>query len=77
MFARAASTGIEELDRLLYGGFTREERHPARGAAGPGRTTLGLHFLLAGVAAGETAIPVASLLPLGRAARVLRIGPPA
>lgn len=51
-----ASTGCPGLDAILSGGLPREEMHLVQGEAGTGKTTLGLHFLLAGVEAGEAAL---------------------
>jgi circadian clock protein KaiC len=50
---QAASTGVEGLDEILRGGFTRDEMHLIRGGSGTGKTTLALQFLLAGARAGE------------------------
>jgi circadian clock protein KaiC len=51
-----AATGIPGLDTILHGGFMRDEVHLIQGAAGTGKTTLALQFLLAGAAAGETVL---------------------
>ena len=53
---QAASTGIKGLDEILRGGFPRDEMHLVEGAAGTGKTTLALQFLLAGVKAGESGL---------------------
>lgn len=53
-----ASTGIEGLDEILHGGFLRGELHLVQGTAGTGKTTLGLQFLIAGAAAGESSVYV-------------------
>jgi circadian clock protein KaiC len=45
--ARAA-TGIEGLDAVLGGGLLRRGMYVIEGAAGAGKTTLALHFMLAG-----------------------------
>jgi len=47
------STGIAELDDILDGGFPRGHLFLVEGEPGTGKTTLGLQFLLAGVAQGE------------------------
>jgi len=44
-----ASFGLEELDRLLGGGLTRETITVVAGSLGTGKTLLALHFALAGV----------------------------
>ena len=47
------STGIAGLDEILHGGLVPGRAILMRGGPGAGKTTLGLHFLTAGVAAGE------------------------
>lgn len=51
-----ASTGIKGLDDILAGGLTRERIYLVEGTPGTGKTTLGLGFLLAGLAEGETGL---------------------
>jgi len=51
-----AATGIAGLDRILGGGLTAERLYIVEGTPGTGKTTLGLGFLLAGAAAGETGL---------------------
>jgi circadian clock protein KaiC len=53
-----ASTGIEGLDSVLFGGFTRNRLHLLEGSPGTGKTTIALQFLLAGAALGEQGIYV-------------------
>src|ERR1043165_3714363 len=53
-----ASTGIEGLDAVLFGGFTRNRLHLLEGSPGTGKTTVALQFLLAGAALGEQGIYV-------------------
>jgi circadian clock protein KaiC len=43
-----AATGIAGLDTVLGGGMLRHQMYVLEGAAGTGKTTLALHFLLAG-----------------------------
>jgi len=50
------ATGIKGLDAILAGGLPRGELHLIQGTAGTGKTTVGLQFLLEGVAAGEKAL---------------------
>jgi circadian clock protein KaiC len=50
------STGLPGLDEVLHGGLIPERAYLVRGGPGTGKTTLGLHFLMAGVAAGEKAL---------------------
>ena len=47
------ATGIVGLDVVLGGGVLRRQLYVIEGAAGTGKTTLALHFLLAGRAHGE------------------------
>src|SRR5688572_14835563 len=46
-------TGVEGLDRILNGGLQIGRIYLAYGHTGTGKTTLGLQFLLAGVAESE------------------------
>ena len=50
------STGIEGLDDVLQGGLVPRWSYMLRGRAGSGKTVLGLHFLEAGIPAGETGL---------------------
>ena len=43
-----AATGIVGLDVVLGGGVLRRQMYVIEGAAGAGKTTLALHFLLTG-----------------------------
>ncbi|HEX5754224.1 MAG TPA: ATPase domain-containing protein [Archangium sp.] len=47
------STGVAGLDRMFDGGLRRGSSTLVVGAAGSGKTLLGMHFLFAGAAAGE------------------------
>ncbi len=51
-----ATSGISGLDQILNGGLTPERLYLVEGTPGTGKTTLGLGFLLAGAAAGETGL---------------------
>ncbi|WP_181685242.1 ATPase domain-containing protein [Halorhabdus salina] len=53
-----ASTGIPGLDEILCGGFRKTHNALVRGPPGAGKTIFGLHFLSAGVDAGETSLYV-------------------
>ncbi len=53
------STGIPLLDRIICGGLPRGELYVVNGEPGVGKTVLALHFLKAGVEAGETALCIA------------------
>jgi circadian clock protein KaiC len=48
-----ASSGVEGLDNILGGGFSRGHLFLLEGQPGAGKTTVGLQFLLAGARAGE------------------------
>src|SRR5690349_17239456 len=52
------STGIQGLDKILYGGLLPERVYLISGEPGSGKTTLGLHFLAAGAAAGERTLMI-------------------
>lgn len=47
------STGIAGLDEILQGGLIQNRAYLVRGGPGTGKTTLGTHFLAAGILAGE------------------------
>jgi len=53
---KITGTGIPELDDILGGGIPRDRFFLVQGDPGAGKTTLGLQFLLAGAAQGETAL---------------------
>ncbi|MFP5391829.1 MAG: ATPase domain-containing protein, partial [Gammaproteobacteria bacterium] len=50
------STGIPGLDDILGGGLTPQRVYLVEGSPGAGKTTLGLQFLLDGVARGEAGL---------------------
>ena len=50
---RLVSTGVVGLDYVLHGGLPEQTVVLVQGAAGAGKTTLGLQFLRAGLANGE------------------------
>ena len=52
------STGISGLDDILHGGFPEGHLYLVEGNPGSGKTTFGMQFLLAGVAAGEPTLYV-------------------
>ena len=52
------STGIAGLDDILHGGLPEGHLYLVEGNPGSGKTTFGLQFLLAGVAAGEPTLYV-------------------
>jgi circadian clock protein KaiC len=49
-------TGITGLDEVLAGGLLPGRAYLLRGGPGTGKTTMGLHFLVAGAAKGEKAL---------------------
>jgi circadian clock protein KaiC len=49
-------TGVPGLDEVLHGGLIPERAYLVRGGPGTGKTTLGLHFLIAGVSLGESTL---------------------
>lgn len=55
---QVANIGIEGLDDILLGGFTRDRLFLVEGMPGSGKTTLAMQFLLAGAAAGEPVLYV-------------------
>lgn len=55
-FPDRASTGVPGLDQILRGGLPAGEVYLVQGGPGTGKTTLGLQFLLDGVARGGTSL---------------------
>jgi circadian clock protein KaiC len=53
-----ALSGIQGLDDVLAGGYTRDRLYLVGGVPGSGKTTLAMQFLMAGVAAGEPVLYV-------------------
>jgi len=51
-----AETGVAGLDDVLGGGLPRDRLHLVQGDPGAGKTTLGLQYLLAGAARGESTL---------------------
>ncbi len=51
-------TGVSGLDELFQGGLVPNRSYLIRGGPGTGKTTLGLHYLMAGVNGGESALYV-------------------
>ena len=54
-----ASTGLPGLDEILSGGVPRDRLFLIEGDPGVGKTTLALHFMRAGIAAGERGLYIA------------------
>ncbi|MCU1738294.1 MULTISPECIES: ATPase domain-containing protein [Pseudomonas] len=65
-----AATGIEGLDDILCGGLSRGHVFLLEGEPGTGKTTVALHFLLAGARAGERSL----YITLSETERELRQG---
>src|SRR6187402_1389897 len=65
-----AATGVAGLDDVFDGGLARDRLHLLEGTPGTGKTTIALHFLLAGAQAGEGGIYVS----LAETAKELRQG---
>lgn len=53
---RRLTSGVPGLDSMLGGGIPERNAILVAGAPGTGKTTLGLHFIAAGVAAGEKGV---------------------
>src|SRR5690349_25075305 len=51
--ATPISTGVPGLDEILMGGYSAHRAHLIEGRPGSGKTTLGLQFLLDGLARGD------------------------
>jgi circadian clock protein KaiC len=51
-------TGIDGLDDILAGGFTRNRLYLVEGVPGSGKTTLAMQYLIAGAARGEPVLYV-------------------
>ena len=56
---RRISTGVKGLDEVLQGGLPPNHVFLIAGDPGTGKTTLGMQFLLAGLANGETVLHIA------------------
>lgn len=52
------STGIDELDNMMYGGLIRSSSTLIVGSPGTGKTLLSLHFLAAGAQIGERGLMI-------------------
>jgi circadian clock protein KaiC len=56
--SKRISTGIQGLDNILLGGLMPQRAYLVFGESGAGKTTLGLHFLAAGLAADERVLMI-------------------
>lgn len=70
LISAKAATGIEGLDDVLSGGLSRGHVFLLEGEPGTGKTTVALHFLLAGAKAGERSL----YITLSETERELRQG---
>ncbi|ULT68062.1 ATPase domain-containing protein [Pseudomonas sp. BC42] len=70
LLSEKAATGIEGLDDILNGGLSRGHLFLLEGQPGTGKTTVALHFLRAGAAAGERCL----YITLSETERELRQG---
>lgn len=68
MLQERLSIGIPGLDEVLYSGIIPRQAYLVRGGPGTGKTTLGFHFLAAGVANGEKTL----FITLGESVEQLR-----
>ncbi len=50
------SSGVSGLDQILHGGLISRRAYLVRGGPGSGKTTLGMQFLAAGAAGGESTV---------------------
>ncbi|MDI3475038.1 MAG: hypothetical protein PWQ79_698 [Thermococcaceae archaeon] len=73
--AARISTGVEGLDRMLNGGLIPGRSYLVKGAPGTGKTTLAMHFAMAGVSNGENVLFVTLEEPLDNLrADMLKLG---
>jgi circadian clock protein KaiC len=70
LISAKAATGIEGLDDVLTGGLSRGHVFLLEGEPGTGKTTVALHFLMAGAKAGERSL----YITLSETERELREG---
>lgn len=56
MALQRISTGVPSLDEILSGGLIPHQAYLVTGPPGSGKTTLGMHFLSAGVSLGEKSL---------------------
>ena len=66
MATERISTGIDGLDEILVGGLITRQAYLIKGQPGSGKTTLGFHFLGAGIAQGETSLFISFSEPEAR-----------
>ncbi len=66
MATKRISTGIDGLNEILAGGLITHQAYLIKGQPGSGKTTLGFHFLGAGIAQGETSLFISFSEPEAR-----------
>ena len=59
MSIKRISTGVPGLDEILFGGLISNQTYLVKGQPGSGKTTLGLHFLGAGISQEEKCLLIA------------------
>jgi len=69
MSIKRVSTGIIGLDEILSGGLIANQAYLIKGQPGSGKTTLGFHFLDAGITQGETSLFISFSEPEARLRR--------
>ncbi|MFW6312799.1 MAG: ATPase domain-containing protein, partial [Spirochaetota bacterium] len=65
------SSGIAGLDEILHGGYPVGRIYLVHGEAGTGKTTAGLHFLMAGAAAGKRCLCITLLQTLSELREII------
>ncbi|MFO7780553.1 MAG: ATPase domain-containing protein [Spirochaetia bacterium] len=65
------SSGVAGLDQILNGGFPAGRIYLVHGDAGTGKTTTGLHFLMAGAAAGKRCLGLTLLQTLSELREII------
>lgn len=69
MTIKRVSTGIIGLDEILSGGLIANQAYLIKGQPGSGKTTLGFHFLDAGITLGENSLFISFSEPEARLRR--------
>ncbi len=66
------SSGIEEVDKMLQGGFPKGSIIGLKGPAGVGKSIFSLHFLLAGARAGQKSVYICLEEPLSNIKKMIK-----
>ncbi len=69
MSLKRLSVGVSGLDEILSGGLIAEQAYLVKGQPGSGKTTLGFHFLNAGISQGERSLCISFSEPEARMRR--------